>query len=149
MSKERFKVVPAVYLVLMKDEKVLMLQRANTGYHDGEYSLPAGHVDGGESSTDALMREAKEESGIILHKENIRMKHVMHRPSDMDRSEERVDFFFVATQWHGEIINTEPEKCSDLSWFSLQQLPDNTIPYVRQALEYIQKDITYSEFGWE
>lgn len=43
-TKERFKVVPAVYLVLRRGEGVLLLRRANTGYQDGKYSLIAGHL---------------------------------------------------------------------------------------------------------
>ena len=41
--------IPAVYLVLIKDGKVLMLERKNTGYMDGWYSFIAGHVEKGES----------------------------------------------------------------------------------------------------
>ena len=58
--KERNLNVPASYLVLMKDHKVLLLQRANTGYHDGDYSIIAGHVEKDETFTDAVIREARE-----------------------------------------------------------------------------------------
>ncbi len=70
----------------------------------------------------------------------------MHRNSD---DSVRVDVFFTASRWTGTPVNREPEKCSDLSWFSLEDLPEKTIPYIRQALECIQKGIPYSEYGWE
>lgn len=38
MSKDRFKLIPAVYLLLRQDNEVLLLRRANTGYQDGKYS---------------------------------------------------------------------------------------------------------------
>jgi hypothetical protein len=50
--------------------------------------------------------------------------------------------------WSGEITNTEPDKCDDLSWFKLDALPENTIPYIRQALEAHKNNIKYTEFGW-
>lgn len=90
--------VPASYLVLMQDNKVLLLQRANTGYHDGDYSVIAGHVEQGETFTDTVMREAKEEAGILLHRDSVSVAHIQHRKSDTDGSE-RVHTYFVATSW--------------------------------------------------
>ena len=45
----------AVYLVLRRDQRVLMMLRQNTGYMDGMWDLPAGHVDAGEPATLALV----------------------------------------------------------------------------------------------
>ena len=64
MAKERHKEVPASYLVLIKGGKILLQRRFNTGYMDGKYSLPAGHVDEGESFGKCIAREAKEEIGV-------------------------------------------------------------------------------------
>lgn len=145
MAEERFKLLSAVYLFLVKDEKILMLRRYNTGYEDGNYSVPAGHIDGGEPVTSALIREAKEEAGITLTPDQISFAHVMHRITDR----EKIDWFFTATQWQGEINNCEPHKCDDLSWFPIKSLPDNTIPCVRTAIQNWQSSIPFSEFGWE
>lgn len=68
----------------------------------------------------------------------------MHRISN----DERIDVFFTADKWKGEPKNMEPEKCDDLNWFPLGNLPSNTISYIRQALECFQEGITYSEHGW-
>lgn len=64
MKKQRHKIVPAVFLLLIKNNKVLLLKRQNTGYADGKYSLVSGHVDKGETMQEAIIREAKEEAGI-------------------------------------------------------------------------------------
>ena len=69
----------------------------------------------------------------------------MHRLSD----EERIDFFLVARQWAGEPVNAEPEKCSEIRWCLLSDLPENTIPYIRKALLNLQAGVWYDEFGWE
>ena len=65
-----------VGLVLIEDNKVLMMKRQNTGYMDGMYALVAGHVEVGESFKAAIIREAKEEVGITLKEENLVYKYV-------------------------------------------------------------------------
>ncbi|MGB0757494.1 MAG: NUDIX hydrolase [Patescibacteria group bacterium] len=148
MNKQRHQNVPASYLVLFQDDQVLLLRRHNTGYEDGNYSLVAGHVESGENFTDCVIREAKEEAGVIVHPDHLQVVHVMHRNSGKDEYSERVDVFFIATTWSGEPINKEPHKCDDVSWFHIKELPDNTIPYIRQALEKIHTKHFYSEHGW-
>ena len=66
----------------------------------------------------------------------------MHRRQD----DERVEFFFEPTRWRGEIRNMEPDKCAALSWFPIGRLPDNTIPYVREAIARCREGVPYSEF---
>jgi mutator protein MutT len=148
MAKERLKAVPASYLVLMKDGKILMARRFNTGYEDGNYSFPAGHVDAGENFTQCVIREIKEEININLNLKDLKFIHVMHRDSGEGEIGNRIDMFFTAEKWEGEIKNIEPNKCDDLSWFDLDNLPENTIPYIKQAIEYIKNKTFYSEFGW-
>ncbi|KKU55299.1 MAG: hypothetical protein UY41_C0008G0022 [Candidatus Moranbacteria bacterium GW2011_GWE1_49_15] len=126
--------------MLIKDGKILMLRRFNTGYEDGNYSFPAGHVEEGESFKQTAIREAKEEIGVDVKEEDISLAHVMHRvPLG------RISVFMKAEKWEGEIRNLEPEKCDDLSWFDLDVLPKNTIPYIRKAVEGLKGGKVYSE----
>ncbi|MDP2741611.1 MAG: NUDIX domain-containing protein [bacterium] len=148
MEKERHKNIPASYLVLIKDNKILLQKRFNTGYEDGKYSMVAGHVDRGENFTDTIIREAKEEAGIELAVSDLKVIHVMHRDSGTMENNERVDVFFTTEKWKGKIENKEPHKCDDLSWFDLDNLPENIIHYVKQAIDCIKNKIFYSEHGW-
>jgi ADP-ribose pyrophosphatase YjhB (NUDIX family) len=141
---ERFKLIPEAHLLLVRDERVLLLRRCNTGYEDGSYSVVAGHMDGGETAREAICREALEEAGIELSPDDLAFAQVVHRH---DRGE-RVGFFFAATRWRGEPTNMEPEKCDDLSWFPLDRLPDNMVPYVRQTIERWRAGAHYGESGW-
>lgn len=93
--KERHSIVCAAYLLLFQDDKVLLLRRYNTGYEDGKYSVPAGHVDEGESVSDALVREVREEIGVDIDKKDTNLIHVMHRRAS-ETNDERIDFFFTA-----------------------------------------------------
>jgi 8-oxo-dGTP diphosphatase len=143
-SKERFKMIGSSYLILIRKNKILLSQRYNTGYEDGKYSLPAGHVEDGETLTECLIRETKEEIGINLETSYIKLIHVMHRR----QTDIRVDYFFTCGNYKGELKNLEPDKCSDLAWFFVDKLPDITIPYIIHAIKSYQNNIWYSEFGW-
>lgn len=132
----------ASYLILVKDAKILLSRRYNTGWMDGNYSLPAGHVEQKESPVKTMIRETKEEINIHIKSKDLKLVHVMHRIADYDY----IDFFFLAKNYSGEIKNNEPNKCNDLSWFSLNKLPNNLLEYIKQALDCQKKKIFYSEY---
>jgi len=151
--KQRHQLIPASYLVLFRNEgerkEVLMARRFQTGYEDGKYSLPAGHVEEKESFSDCLVREIKEEIAIDLDAQKCEVAHVMHRDAKTEMNNERIDIYWTASEWRGEIENLEPHKCDDLSRFPLDSLPENTIPYIRHALTCIQDGVMYGEYGYE
>lgn len=132
----------AVYLVLFNGDKVLLSRRENTGHKDGMYSMVAGHVDGNESLAAAMVREAKEEADLTVREADLQAVHTIHYTRDI----EYIMVFFTAEKWIGEPKNMEPEKCGDLAWFPLDSLPENTIPYIRQAIGHIRNSVPFSEF---
>lgn len=142
----------AVYLILEQGDfnnggKILMLQRANTGYMDGKYSFVAGHIEFGEPVLDAMIREAKEEAGISLTAADLQFAHTCHRRSEDDLI--YYDFFFRASNWQGDVTNTEPDRCSDLSWFSKNSLPPNSIPYIHTIIDLIfTQHQQFSQYNW-
>ncbi len=133
-----------VHLFFFRGRQVLILRRFNTGYRDGEYSVPAGHLDGDETVRAAAVREALEEVGVLIEPDDILFSSVMHR----NEGDERVDFFVQVRAWHGELANKEPNKCDDLRWADIESLPENTIPYVRRAIQNHQANVRFDEFGW-
>ncbi|MCM1988230.1 NUDIX hydrolase [Oceanirhabdus seepicola] len=143
--KKRFTMPVAVHLFLIKDRSILLLRRFNTGYEDGNFSVVAGHIDGDENYIDAMIREAKEEAGITIYKNQIEPIQVMHR-KNVDR--EGIDYFFVAKQWSGEIKNMEPNKCDLLEWFDLDNLPYNMVAYIKEAIRKYQEGSKFTDFGW-
>ncbi|MDD3386787.1 MAG: NUDIX domain-containing protein [Candidatus Pacebacteria bacterium] len=142
IKKERFKLIAEVCLVLIKEDKILLSRRYNTGYGDGYYSFPAGHLEEGETLKEGVVREAKEEVGIDVNISDLELIHVMDRNVI---NNERIAFFFKAKEWKGNLINMEPEKCDDLKWFKINELPENTIPYIRSAINFYLNNTIYSE----
>jgi len=140
----RTKFPVTVHLLFFRGDQILLLRRFNTGYADGQYSIPAGHLDGNETVTAAAVREAKEETGVRIEASDIDFSSVMHR----NEGDERVDFFVHIRKWGGEPANTEPEKCDELRWVDLNELPQNTIPYVRRAIQNHINIVRFDEFGW-
>ena len=140
----RFKLIASLYLILIKDGKILLMRRKNTGFEDGNYGLPSGHLEDNESLTQGLSREIQEEIGIDIHPSDLQLVHIMHRK----QNDIRLDFFFTTNIQTTEPRNNEPEKCDDVQWFSLNNLPPNTIPYIREAMNNYLNKITYSEIGW-
>jgi 8-oxo-dGTP pyrophosphatase MutT (NUDIX family) len=138
----RAKFPVTVHLLFFHEDQILLLRRFNTGYEDGNYSVPAGHLDGGETVLAAAAREAQEETGIQIKSEDIVFSSVMHRIEE----EERVDFFVHVHGWQGEPRNTEPDKCDELRWVNVNELPDNIIPYVRKAIQNHRDGIKFDEF---
>lgn len=117
---------------MQQGNAVLLLRRHNTGYADGHYYLPAGHVEENEEVKDAMIREAKEEIGVDLQKKDLELVHVMHRKAV---GITYVDFIFKSKTWSGEIKIMEPEKCDELIWADLDNLPKKVIPFTRKLLK--------------
>ncbi len=146
MSSERFLIRSAVYLILFKKNKILLSRRFNTGWMDGHYSLVAGHIDGNEPVSEAMIREAKEEAGVVIKKEDLQPATVIHRYYP---GQEYIDFFFVAKKWEGEPRIMESDKCDDMRWYDMDELPENLLPYVKEAVENYKNGIAFFESGWD
>lgn len=139
--------IQEVSMILLRDDSVCLVRRANTGYMDGMYCFPAGHKEPGEAPLSGAIREAFEETGVRIDPADVRHVHTMHRMCHgriEDPDHERVAYFFVAEAWDGEPANVEPEKSDHVGWFSFDALPD-VIPYMRDALGYMWEGKAYSE----
>lgn len=143
---DRFTFLATVNIFLIKNEEILLIRRANTGFFDGSYEAPAGHIDGGEPVRKAAAREALEEVGVRINPDDLRVVHVMHRYGE---KAERIEFFLVAEKWQGEPENREPDKADDMNWYSLNSLPENMVPKSKHALEQYLVGNIFSEFDWK
>ena len=111
----------------MKDSKVLLGLRKNTCDFSGYWSLPVGHVEPGESLLDAIKRELFEELAI----EGVKAHPICVKT---DESKSIYHQVFNIESWKGEATNLEPDLCSELKWFSLDELPQNLTPISKEIL---------------
>jgi len=136
-------VFPIILRVDEKGTEILLHLRQNTGYQDGKWDIAAsGHVDEGETSISAVIRECGEELGIEVNASDVTFVHLSHY-----LSADRVyyDIYFVVNQYKGIPTIKEPEKCSQLSWFDLDRLPDGIIERRRIVIEEYRNKSFYSE----
>jgi 8-oxo-dGTP diphosphatase len=152
MSHDRFVVIPAAYVFLLRDgagtgsrggaTEVLLQLRSGTGYMDGHWAAAAaGHVEKGETVYEAAAREAHEELGITGL--DLTAVCAMQRTQPGARGsaepiDERVDYFFVSRSWSGRPRIVEPDKNADLRWFDLDALPDPVVPHELAVLEALR-----------
>lgn len=147
---ERFSAPIAVFLIVLKEEnkktKILLQKRQNTGYMDNMWDLCAsGHVENGESVADAVVREAKEEIGIKISKENLEFAGFYY-----NHLEEKTYcyVYFRAIKYENTPKINEAEKCSELKWFDIENLPRDMIPDRKISVLNYLKNKYFGEFGW-
>lgn len=143
--KERYQIKVAVFLVITRENEngteILLQRRRNTGYMDGKYDMAcSGHLEKDESMAHAVAREAKEELGIEIDEHNLELVHLLH-----PYKEEYINAFFKAQKYTGTPVIIESEKCDDLSWFNINNLPENIIPKHKHVIECIKNNILYSD----
>ena len=118
--------------------EILLLKRQGTGYYDGFFDLPGGHLEANEDIFDGMIREAKEEIGITIKREDMEILHIYHK-----YKKGMIKFVFKVDKYEGNLINNEPDKCEKIEWIDFEYLPENVIPGIKIELDNIKNDIYY------
>ena len=141
MKKEKF--LSAVYLIIKNEnEDILLQRRQNTKLWPGFLALPAGHVDEKENAIEALIREVKEELGIEISIDDIVDTFVVNR-----RNKSLLpyyDIYFEVKNYKGQKRINEPDKCSQIVWCNINNLPEDMIDYEIEAIKNNQLGIKFS-----
>lgn len=141
MEREQF--LSSVYLIIKNEKNEILLQRRQmTKLWCGFLGLPAGHIDKGENAFDAVVREAKEELDIDININDIADVFVVNRRNKTIPS--YFDIYFEISKYDGIIRINEPNKCSELIWANLNNLPEDIIDFEKVALENNIKGIKFS-----
>ncbi|GHG13007.1 hypothetical protein GCM10017667_53330 [Streptomyces filamentosus] len=139
--------VVGVHLYLERDGKVLLgLRHPDSAYAGGFWHVLAGHCEA-EAATACLVREAREEAGLVFDPADVDLVHTVHmreHPSDPPR----IQLFFRARHWEGAPKRRERDKCLRWEWWSAKDLPEQLVPYTRAAIEGIRAGRPFTELGW-
>lgn len=114
----------AVNAVIERDGRVLLARRRDIGW----WNLPGGGVEPGESITEGLQRELREEIGAEA--EIVRLAGVYSKPQ---KSEVVLVFLCRLPTDHESALRTT-EEVSELGWFAGSELPPDTLPKHRQRV---------------
>ena len=131
----------ACYMVIEKDSQILLHLRRNSGYFDGYYSIPAGHLEQNEKCMDCIIRELREETSLEVNKEDLEFLFAIG-PSEKS---DYVCLFFGANKYKGVPTIMEPDKCSELKFYDLNNLPNNLVPELEVFLEGRKNGLNYSD----
>ncbi len=125
-------------LIFNKKKEVLLMKRSKNAKNEaGWWSKPGGSIEYGEKAVAMAKREIKEEIGIDIdiwgqlpHTDHIIKKENQHW----------IAINFLADLKKGEAKNMEPEKCDDVRWFSLDNLPTKMVQTTCEGIRnYKQK----------
>ncbi len=132
------------HTLLFRNNQVLLLRRAHTGYLDGWYALPGGHLQRGEGIVACAIRECFEETGVVLDPARVLPAAVMpYRSAD----QQGVDFIMACDAISGEPRLAEPDHFDDMRWFGVDALPPNAAPYIERAIALARSGDWFLEFS--
>ncbi|MFB4420614.1 NUDIX domain-containing protein [Streptomyces sp. QL37] len=135
-----------LYLERPDGTVLLGLRHPNSAFAPSTWHVLAGHCEQ-ENAIACLIREAQEEAGLQIERQDVELVHVVHHIGK-PRNPPRMGLFFRARTWRGEPKLREPDKCLQWRFWDPTALPDDLVPYTRLAIAKIQSGELYSETGW-
>lgn len=139
--------------VIVHDEaggRVLLLQRgpgAKFGF--GCWGLPVGKADPGEPVVTTAVRELREETGVVVAPEDLRLAHVVHGARGVESPDGFVSVVFAASRWRGEPVNAEPAKHTRVAWHPVDALPEPLVAGTALVLRrHLAGEVALSLEGW-
>ena len=111
--------------IIEKDKKVLLVKRNHKPFKD-YWCIPGGHIDFGETAQQAVIREAKEETGLTF-----KPKFLGYR-----------DEIYPDINWHGEVLifygeaegneKIDGEEITDIKWVDIEEASNMKLAFEHQ-----------------
>ncbi|WP_188298695.1 NUDIX domain-containing protein [Streptomyces sp. CBMA156] len=127
--------VAAVIVHDLEAQRVVLLRRGpKAKFARGMWDLPVGKSEPGEPITQTAVRELREETGLVVDSEDLRLAHVIHGARGVEAPNGFLTVVFAAHRWSGDLINGEPAKHSEVAWVGVDAVPDEFVSTTREAL---------------
>lgn len=138
----RRQMVELTNMCLIYDEtRILVQEKKGTG-HDGGLLFPGGHVEPGESLTNSVIREMKEETGLDIYNP----QPCGYKDWILDDGTRYIVLLYKTDKFSGEIKSSEEGR---VFWLERKDINSaNLIWNMRELLEIFEGD-EYSEFFFE
>ncbi len=94
--------------MIRQDEKILLVYQSRAGDPYPTWALPGGRLEHGESLAHGLVREVREETGLIVDRigKLISVTHLVDRPQAL----QAVSFVFEVGEWSGVVARADPDE---------------------------------------
>lgn len=136
---EKFVVVAAN--LIEKDGKYLLIQEGKEHVR-GEWNLPAGSLEIGETPVEGAKREAKEETGLTVEPESLVETYIPPRSEDPNNI---VNFVYHSQIQDGEVSIREEDTVIDYGWFTEEEIEDLDLraSYILAAIQDYKQGNNY------
>lgn len=137
----------SVNLCVVNEGKILLLRRISQRWMNRKLQIPGGHTEQGESPLAAVLREANEEIGISVDPSDVR--HIATvAVRDGDNEYFAIQFQLINPEKF-EFRIMEPQKCSEMLWAEIVNLPVDTIDLFRFVItESLIENKSYIQVGY-
>ena len=131
--------------ILKQQDQVLLLKKPSRGW----YAMPGGKIEQGESLTEAVVREYREETGLHLIDPSLRGVFTMVKIEDDVIQREWMMFTFLCEVSQGEIVDFCKE--GELEWVPIDNVLDKPMApsdrYIHRKLLFDNK-VTHGIFNY-
>lgn len=134
----------AVFIINDNEQVLLQKRSANKRFDANKWALCAGHVDAGESLENAALRELKEEVGINISLNDLKL--LAEKEFTIKDSNSHITYFYyVKSNLSENDFTIQKEELSEVKWFDLDKVidmiksKDETIVFKENRIHLFEK----------
>jgi 8-oxo-dGTP diphosphatase len=112
-----------VGIIVKKGSKILLLKRKGS-HGEGQWALPGGYLEFGETLRECAVREVKEETGLKIKERDLKFVSLSEQLDYIKTDNTHCITAGFLVEYHGKRAPQikEPDKSSSMNWFKLNCL---------------------------
>ena len=119
-------------LIYNNDDEILLMKRSPSISYGNMYCLPGGHLENNETIIEGMIRELKEEIGVVFNENELELVKVINRTI---KDNNYIDFIFKGYLKDRKVFNLEKEKCTRIIYRKIDKTPVNAIPVLKRIVQ--------------